>query len=84
MARLKGMEISLGSDAGVINLEEVARRYGVGIEPLKDTIKGQNKPGFSLLGDQLISQYVLYEIQSELEGVKKRNDALKVFERHGI
>jgi len=84
MARLRGMEISLGNDGGVINLEEVAKRYGVGIEPLKETIKGQNRPGFSLLGDHLISQHVLDEIQSELEGVKKHNDALKIFERHGI
>ena len=59
MARLKGMEISFGGDAGVINLDEVAGRYGVGIEALKETIKGQNRPGFSLLGDQLISQHVL-------------------------
>jgi len=84
LARLKGMEISLDSDAGVINLEEVARRYSVGIEPLKDTIKEQNRPGFSLIGDQLISQGILEEIQGELEGVKKHDDALKIFERHGI
>ena len=84
MARLGGMEISLGSDAGVINLEEVARGYGVGIEPLKETIKGQSRPGFSLIGDQLISQRILEEIQGELEGVKKHDDALKIFERHGI
>ena len=84
MARLEGMEISLGSDAGVINLEEVARRYGVGIEPLKETIKGQNRPGFSLLGDQLIRQHVLEEIRDEMVGVAKHNDALKIFERHGI
>jgi len=79
------MEISLDSDAGVINLEEVARRYGVGIEPLKETqLKGQNRPGFSMLNDQMISQHVLEEIQAELEGVKKYDDALKIFERHGI
>ncbi|MGV8127486.1 MAG: hypothetical protein ACP5PV_09785 [Methanothrix sp.] len=84
MARLEGMEISLGSDVGVINLEELARRYGVGIEPLKETIKGQNRPSYSLLGNQLISQQVLDDIQGELVGVKKHNDALKIFERHGI
>jgi len=84
MARLEGMEISLDSDAVVINLEEVARRYGVGIEPLKETIKGQNRPGFSLIGDQLVSQHVLEEIKAELEGVKKHDDALKIFEKHGI
>ena len=78
------MKISFGGDAGVINLEEVARRYGVGIEPLKETIKGQNRPGFSLIGDQLVSQHVLEEIKAELEGVKKHDDALKIFEKHGI
>ena len=47
-------------------------------------IKGQNKPGFSLLGDQLISLHVLETIRGELVGVKKHDDALKIFERHGI
>jgi hypothetical protein len=84
IAKLKGMEISFGSDASVINLEEVARRYGVSIEALKETIKGQNKPGFSLLGDQLISQHVLETIQSELTGVKRHDDALKIFEKYDI
>ncbi len=84
MARLKGTEISYSSDAGVINLEEVAGRYGVGIEALKETIKGQNKPGFSLLGDQLISQQVLETIRGELIGVTKHDDALRIFERYGI
>ena len=66
MAWLKGMEISLGSDAAVINMEEVASRYGVGIEALKETIKGQNRPGFSMLRAQLIGQHVFEEIQDEL------------------
>jgi uncharacterized lipoprotein YehR (DUF1307 family) len=56
---------------------------GGGIDPLKETINGQNRPGFLLLGDQMISQHVLEEIQGELEGAKKHNDALKIFERHG-
>ena len=84
MAQLEGIEISFDSDARVIDLEEVARRYGVGIEPLKDTIKGQSRPGFSLIGDQLVSQHVLDEIQGELVGVKKHDDALKILVRHGI
>ena len=37
-----------------------------------------------MIGDQLISQCILEEIQGELEGVKKHDDALKIFERHGI
>jgi predicted nuclease of restriction endonuclease-like RecB superfamily len=84
IAKLEGMEISFGSDASVINLDEVAERYGVSIEALKETIKGQNKPGYSLLGDQLISQHVLETIQSELMDVKKHDDALKIFEKYDI
>ena len=84
IAKLEGMEISFGSDASVINLEEVARRYGVSMEALKETIKGQNKPGFSLLGDQLISQHILETIQGELIGVTKHDDALKIFEKYDI
>ena len=44
----------------------------------------QNRLGFSLIEDLLVSQHVLDEIRDELEGVKKHGDALKVFERHGI
>ena len=44
----------------------------------------QNRLGFSLIEDLLVSQHILDEIQSELEGVKKHNDALMVFERHSI
>ena len=84
MTRLKGMEISFGGDADVVNLDEVAGRYGVSIEALKETIKGQDRPGFSILGDQLIGQHVLETIRNELIGVKKHDDALKIFERHGI
>jgi uncharacterized protein len=84
MAKLEGMEISFGSDVSVINLDEVAKRYGVSIEALKETIKGQNKPGFSLLGDQLIDQDVLETIRGELIGVTKHDNALKIFEKYDI
>jgi hypothetical protein len=82
--KLKGMEISFGSDLGVINLDETAKRYGVSLEAIKEVIKGQNTPGYSLLGDQLVSKQVLETIQDELIGVKRHGDALRIFERHGI
>jgi predicted nuclease of restriction endonuclease-like RecB superfamily len=84
IAKLEGMEISFGSDVSVINLDEVARRYGVSTEALKETIKAQNKPGYSLLGDQLISQQVLETIQGELIEVKRHDDALRIFEKYDI
>jgi uncharacterized protein len=83
-AKLKGMEISFDSDLSVINLDEAAKRHGVGLEALKEVIKGQNTPGYSLLGDQLVSKHVLETIQGELIGVKRHGDALRIFERHGI
>jgi hypothetical protein len=33
--KLKGTEISFGSDQSVINLDEAAKRYGVGLRVLK-------------------------------------------------
>ena len=50
ITKLKGMEISFGSDAGVINLDKVAKRYGVSIEALKEVIKGQKMPDYSAIG----------------------------------
>jgi len=84
IAKLKGMEISFGSEAGIIHLDEIAKRYGVSIEALKEVIKGQNNPDYSLLGDQLVSNQVLETIQGELIGVMKHSDALKIFEKYGI
>jgi hypothetical protein len=84
ITKLQGMEISFGSDAGVICLDNTAKRYGVSVEALKEVIKGQNKPGYWLLGDQLVSNQVLRTIQDELICVTKHNDALKIFEIHGI
>jgi hypothetical protein len=54
------------------------------LEALREAIKGQNKLGYSLLGDQLVSNQILNTIQAELKGVKKHDEALKIFERYGI
>jgi predicted nuclease of restriction endonuclease-like RecB superfamily len=83
IAKLEGMEISFG-DVSVIHLDEIARRHGVSIEALKEVIKGRKDPDYSLLGDQLVSNQVLETIQGELIGMKRHNDALKIFERYGI
>jgi len=84
ITKLDGMEISFGSDAGVISLDDTAKRYGVSLEALKEVIKGEDMPDHSLFGDQLVSKHVLETIQGELMDVKKHDDALKIFERYGI
>jgi uncharacterized protein len=84
IAKLRGIEISFGCDASVINIDEIAERYGVSIEALREVIKGQNEPDYSLLGDQLVSNRVLETIQGELMGVEKHDAAIKIFEGHGI
>jgi len=83
IAKLDGMEISFG-DESVIHLDDVAKRYGVSIEALKDMIKSRKDHDYSLLGDQLVGNQVLDSIQGELIGVTKHNDALKIFEKYGI
>jgi hypothetical protein len=47
-------------------------------------IKGQNRPDYSLLGDQLVSKQVLETIRSELKDAKRHKDATKIFERYDI
>jgi len=84
ITKLHGMEISFGGDASVISLDEIAKRYDVGLEALKEVIKGRKNPGYLLLGDQLVSRQVLDTIQGELVGVKRHVDALRIFERYGI
>ena len=82
--RLKGMEISFESGAGVIELQELAREYGVGLEALREVIKGRKDLGYALLGDQLVSRQVLEAVREELVGVKRHAEALEVFQRYGI
>jgi predicted nuclease of restriction endonuclease-like RecB superfamily len=41
--KLGETEISFGSDASVIGLDEVAQRYGVSIEALRDVVKDQTR-----------------------------------------
>jgi uncharacterized protein len=84
ITKLKGMELSFGSDVSVINLDTIAKGYGVSLEALKEVIKGRKNPDNSLLGDQLVSNQVLEAIQGELISVTNHVDALKIFERYGI
>jgi predicted nuclease of restriction endonuclease-like RecB superfamily len=84
ITKLRCIEISFGSDASVISLDEIAKRYCVSLEALREVIKGQNRPDYSLLGDQLVSKQVLETIQGELMGVTRHDDALKIFERYDI
>jgi len=86
IAKMRGMEISFGreAEASVISLDEIAKRFDVGLEALKEVIRGRKNPGYLLLGDQLVSRQVLDTIQGELMGVKRHVDALRIFERYGI
>jgi uncharacterized protein len=84
ITKLDGMEISFDNDTGVISLDDVAKRYCVSLEAIKEVIKGKNLPHYSHLGDQLVSKHVLETIRGELMDVKKHDDARKIFERYGI
>jgi hypothetical protein len=64
--------------------KRLPRDTGVSIEALKEVISGQNKPGYSLLGDQLVSNQALEKVQGELIGVTKHSDAIKIFGKYGI
>ncbi|MCJ7445920.1 MAG: DUF790 family protein [Methanotrichaceae archaeon] len=82
--KLRSIEVSIDSSIGIISLDEVARRYGVSLEALIEVIKDQNKTDYLFLGDQLVSNRILKIIEDELNGVKKHDAALRIFEKHGI
>jgi hypothetical protein len=84
IAKLKNIEILLDRNVSIINLDEAARRYGVSLEAIKEVIKDLSNTDYLLLGDQLVSNQVLETIQGELKGVKRHNDAIKIFERYGM
>lgn len=84
MTELGNIKISFDSNKSVINLAEIAERYNVSLEAIRDVIKSQNIQDYSLVGDQLVSVRLLGSIQSELAGVKRHCDALKLFESYNI
>ena len=43
------MEILFASEVGIIHLDDVAKRYGVSLEALKEVIKGQNNPSIAFV-----------------------------------
>ena len=53
------------------------------ISDIHDLCPGQSNRGFKSI---IVLYFSLFRdgIQSELEGVKKHDDGLKIFERHGI
>ncbi|VVB63494.1 Uncharacterised protein [uncultured archaeon] len=86
IAKLKDIEITFEKDKDIISLDEVAGRCNVSLDALKEVIKGQKKDlgNYLILGDQLVGNQILKTIQGELEGVRKHEDALKVFKRYGV
>lgn len=80
---LKHLDISLEHGAGVIGLAELAKRYGVSADALKLVIK-QNINGYVLLGDQFVDDQTLKKVKSEMKGVKKHSEAVRILEKYEI
>lgn len=84
LAKIKNIEISIDNSIDIISLDEVAGKHGISLEALMEVLKVQNKTDYLLLGDQLVSSKILKTIQSELDSIKKHDDAIKIFERYGL
>ncbi len=80
--RLRYTEIAL--EGSVINLRETAEKYSVSTDTMKTVIKQNNKDGYLLIGDQLVSSQTLEAMGRELDGVKKHSEALDIFGKYGI
>lgn len=84
ISKLRGTEISIDSSKSVIGLDEVAERYGVSLEAVKEAIKDEDKNDYLLLGDQLIASSTLRTIEDELSCIIKHDDAIKILDKYGI
>lgn len=83
VGKLKNIEIIL--QGSVINLDETARKYGVGLNALKTVVQQQQKiNGYLLIGDQLVDNQTVKTVQGELNGIKKHSEAIIIFEKYGI
>ncbi len=80
--RLRYTEIVL--EGGVVNLRETAEKYSVSTDAMKAVVKQNNKDGYLLIGDQLVSSQTLEAVGRELDGVKKHSEALSIFGKYGI
>jgi predicted nuclease of restriction endonuclease-like RecB superfamily len=81
--KLKNIKISLEGYGGVLHLDELARHYGVSIDALKQVIK-PNINGYLLIGNQLVDNHLLKAIKSDLNGVKKHSEAVKIIQSYNI
>ena len=81
LAKHGNMNISIDGD--VIDLDETAKKYNLSVEVLKKVIN-LNKEEYSLIGDQIISRQTIETIRSELTGVRKHSEAIKIFEKYGV
>lgn len=80
--RLSDVEIVFDGD--VVNLNELAQRYGVSTDALKEVIISKNIPGYLLLGEQLVRDRVLEEVREGIAGVTRYSDSIKILDGYGI
>ncbi len=51
---------------------------------MKAVVKQNNKDGYLLIGDQLVSSQTLEAVGKELDGVKRHSEAVDIFGKYGI
>ena len=75
---LKKLKLSVKGD--VVNLRDIAHGYSV--EAVKEVVKGLN--GYRLIGNQLVSELKLKEIDEKLSTVNLLYDAMEIIRKEGI
>lgn len=84
ISKLGKMEIFIDSNVSIIGLDDLAAKYGVSLDALKEAIRDKHKADYLLLGDQLISSNILRRIEGELSCIRMHNDAIKILDGYGI
>lgn len=81
---IKLQDAELVFDGDVVNLDELAQRYGVSTDALKEVIISRKMPGYSMLGEQLVSDRILSRIKEEIAGITRYRETTKILDNYGI
>lgn len=71
-------------EGDMVDLREVAKGWGVSVETARRMVESSAPKGYTLTGDQLLSDRMMHELDREISGISKLSDALSLLEDAGV
>jgi predicted nuclease of restriction endonuclease-like RecB superfamily len=84
LMKIPGIHLKLEGD--VTDLKEISTKTGVPVEALTRYIRDNPQPGYVAVGDQVVSEKLLREIEAKLETLQKKTliEASKLIQEAGV